>query len=475
MAEVSVNSAGGSTLRLTGRMEWMVESYEANSSITQSACCCLRQSLQWLMEKPRRSIFGSPAKRHVIFLGAGASKTSGYPLANELTLLMCDPLSFRKGLRNALQRDGDDGRGFEVNSVITQYQSSEAAKLLRAGDFATMDELSKHALGPEHSKTVRDLKKLMRLVLAFENPETYHYGTSDYRRMVQKLFIGNSLRKDISIISYNYDPFLDFRLLRALFTRSKIAKVKGEELQVLAGQVTSGFIDRKDTRWSQAEGFCHLKLHGACVFPAKTPARKTLPVQPNDTEPLRIEDFFGFPAVARLAALCQTPFSQEDPPALLPWEILHEQESRLLNEQEFTAAVGNDWQHVSLLPLFRSVWERARREVQVADKISFVGISLSPYLEPGLKFLFSGKRGALQLVVANPEIERFKNAENYLHPNSPAGRTLKTLERCGLESKVFASFSEDEGLIRLDDMETDEHEPSVTSHATFREFIEAEM
>jgi hypothetical protein len=211
------------------------------------------------------------------------------------------------------------------------------------------------------------------------------------------------------------------------------------------------------------------------VFPAKTPARRTLPLQPDDKELLRIEDFFSFPAVARLANLCQPPFSDQDPPALLPWEILHEQENRLLNQEEFTAAVGSDWQHVALLPLFQSVWERARREVQAADKISFVGLSLSPYLEAGLKFLFSGKRGVLQLVVANPEIERFKNAENHLHPNSPAGRTLKVLQRCGLESKVYASFSEDDGLIRIDHMETDEHDPSVTSHASFREFIEAEV
>src|SRR3954469_17155968 len=33
----------------------------------------------------------TPAKKHVIFLGAGASKTSGYPLATELRLLMSDP------------------------------------------------------------------------------------------------------------------------------------------------------------------------------------------------------------------------------------------------------------------------------------------------------------------------------------------------------------------------------------------------
>jgi len=86
------------------------------------------------------------------------------------------------------------------------------------------------------------------------------------------------------------------------------------------------------------------------------------------------------------------------------------------------------------------------------------------------------KTSAIYLRKSGEEaIERFKNVEGHLHPNSPAGRALKLLQRCGLESKVFASFSEDDGLIRLDDMETDDHEMSVTSHATFGEFIEAEL
>jgi hypothetical protein len=270
------------------------------------------------MEKPHRWIFGSPGKKHVVFLGAGASASSGYPVANHLTLLMCDPPTFRKALYGVLQREGDGGKGFDVNSVISQYQSlSEAAKLLRFGDFTTMDELSKHALGTEHAKVIRDLKKLMRLVLALDNPDLYHYGTSDYRRLVQKLFVGNSLREDVSIISYNYDPYFEFRLLRALLTRSKIAGLQGEKLQMLVQSVTSGFLDPGDPRWMDGSGFSHLKLHGACVFSAKGAGRKTLPVQADDKQPLRPEDFFAFPAVARLAALSQPPFSDEDPPTLL--------------------------------------------------------------------------------------------------------------------------------------------------------------
>jgi hypothetical protein len=147
----------------------------------------------------------------------------------------------------------------------------------------------------------------------------------------------------------------------------------------------------------------------------------------------------------------------------------------LLNQEEFTSAVGADWQHAPLFPFFRLLWERARKEVLAADKISFVGMSLSPYLESGLKFLFSGKRGDVQLVVANPDVERFSNLENHLHPNSPAGRAFEIMTRCGFDGRVFGSYSEYDGCIRFKDFETEDHETTVTSHRTFRDFIESEL
>src|SRR5580765_391890 len=95
----------------------------------------------------------APANKHVIFLGAGASKSSGYPLANELTLLMCDRRTFIEELRRVFSNDGGDHLQFADNSVITQYhQLSEAAKILRNGDFATMDELSKLAVAGPHAE-----------------------------------------------------------------------------------------------------------------------------------------------------------------------------------------------------------------------------------------------------------------------------------------------------------------------------------
>jgi len=155
---------------------------------------------------------------------------------------------------------------------------------------------------------------------------------------------------------------------------------------------------------------------------------------------------------------------------------VHENGSRLLTSEEFVSIVGEDWQHRSLYPLFAGIWDRARREVQSADKISLVGLSLGQYLEPGLRYLFEGKSGPIQLVIANPENERFKDHQNPLHPNSPAGRAYAMLtKRCGMRSRVLASFSEYDGMVRKDDVGREDQDPAVTCHESFREFIEAEM
>ncbi len=436
------------------------------------------------MDSPRKWVAWSQAKKHVVFLGAGASVTSGYPLANELTLLMSNPDTFKERLRDLMTAEGDFEsveRGFHTDSIITRHLAlSEAAKLLRSGDFATMDELSKDAvMGGRHADKVYDLKKLMRLVLSFHNPDVSNYGASDYRALIQKLFHAGPLRQDTSIISFNYDPYLEFRLFRAYETRAQVRPVSDEPPDYYPQAISSGFFKPEDVSWLGQPGLCHLKLHGVCALPAmRHPGRLTLPVQPKEPQEFHSGYLFarGFRTAIRVACLCQPPFSDQAPPALLPWEIVHETGKRLLSETEFSTAVGDDWEHRALYPLFAGIWERARREVQSADKISFVGLSLGPYLEPGLRYLFGGKTGDLQLVVANMDNKRFKEQGNQQHPSSPAGRALELLaEKCGIRCRIFGSFSEFDGNMAVADFHLENHQPTVTCHNSFREMIQAEM
>jgi hypothetical protein len=125
---------------------------------------------------------GENKSKHVIFLGAGASASSGYPMANRLTLLMAD----RRTLFEEIVRCSKDfGEVWEAawfrKSAITIYLDSfnAATAALRDGAFATMDELSRLSVGGEHAANIRMLKKLMRYVFAMYNPHKLHIAETE--------------------------------------------------------------------------------------------------------------------------------------------------------------------------------------------------------------------------------------------------------------------------------------------------------
>src|SRR5258705_1072078 len=126
---------------------------------------------------------------HVIFLGAGASYTSGYPIGQELRLRMTSKDYFQAELDKLYPTN---------NSILNQslYQSklkclehfdrfAKSVELFRHGGFATVDEFSKLASEsyPEH---VQAMKKLMCFVLSMYNPEKDFYK-SDYYPFIQRL------------------------------------------------------------------------------------------------------------------------------------------------------------------------------------------------------------------------------------------------------------------------------------------------
>lgn len=112
--------------------------------------------------------------------------------------------------------------------------------------------------------------------------------------------------------------------------------------------------------------------------------------------------------------------ANQDPPTILPWEIIDEN-GKLRSQESFTTHMGNDWQHVSLYPLFSGIWRRASFEVLNANKLSFIGLSLSDYLVPGFKYLFGGTySGDYELGFANKE----STPDNYTQARTPSGRFL---------------------------------------------------
>lgn len=93
------------------------------------------------------------------------------------------------------------------------------------------------------------------------------------------------------------------------------------------------------------------------------------------------------------------------PPIVFPWELFDES-GDLITEQEFifVKGISDDFESRfgrEFFRVYQEIWKAARKAVQAASRISFVGLSMHPYMEPGLKWLFEGKTGQVRVTIAN--------------------------------------------------------------------------
>jgi len=374
--------------------------------------------------------------KHVIFLGAGASHGSGYPLANGLRLLISSRRNWEKalldygnkldpnhsGLRSLDLRMTDIGLPFWEKHI-------QALTLFRNGGFATLDEFCLLA-GQQFQNEINGLRRLVRAALGLFNPED-HFEDSEYYAFIQALFKDDliSLREDLSVLTYNYDPYLEFLLHRALVHRTQIRGTgqpayliekedfaHKENYSKALGGATSGFGSSNNLTWLEEDktqpSFCLLKLHGSICREVDTVAGyQTL----FEAGPLkRAESLFGGLA------------NDDTPPILFPWEIMTNQ-GFVGKDSILFQTFGS-----SVYELFRGIWERARREVQSADKVSFVGLSLHSLIHDGLKYLFEVKKKSFEVCLANREntpFDRQRVVETHWNnlPNSPAAKLAKTI------------------------------------------------
>jgi hypothetical protein len=346
--------------------------------------------------------------KHVIFLGAGASETSGYPLANELRLLMTSPVHLRPLVLKAWQEthgstERIQAEMLERKTLDYRTRFEAALGLLRQGGFASVDEFCRLSRAT-HSEGVRDLKRWMRLCLSIRDPELT-FEKSDYYPFLQRLFEADTpdLREDTTILSFNYDVYLEFLLSRAYRVRVKAAGASLDEA-FLNAHVFSAMRGRDTVALEDGSGFCLLKLHGSIAWPEVT----------EEDGSVGFRHLFDVSPTKRIEGLCQEPLSESDPPVLFPWEAGIFKPSTqgpspfILQEKQTTSGWRQGAYRGSVTPedLFRAIWNRAQREISRATKISFVGISFHHYLDAGFRYLLhSAKAEHLEtLVIACPEV-----------------------------------------------------------------------
>lgn len=317
-------------------------------------------------------------------------------------------------------------------------------QLFRDGGFGTIDEFCFH-IRDARPEIVSRLKQVLQLVFGIHGPER-GYAKSDYYRFIQRLFKPDrlaDLREDIIVMSFNYDPYLEWLLRRAIHTRrialtESHAKIDPSVYKTEA-LITSGFAHGAlgVKAITDDDAFCVLKLHGTAAWPYRG----------SETQDKMIQEccfdrFFDQNIANRLKYLTPTEIEPEVP-IIFPWEIINSdgtfypKESFKLKDpihDHDTAwrTGGRQATDPSTHEIFTSVWTRAREEVLAAKKISFVGLSLHEYLNFGFKYLFDGKQGEIDLVVTDRH-SRQNFGQNAiradLNPLSPGAKALKLLQR----------------------------------------------
>jgi hypothetical protein len=304
---------------------------------------------------------------------------------------------------------------------------ANALNLFRHGGFATVDEFCKLSQdGQRFNKEVDALRYHIRAILGLFNPED-KFEKSEYYLFVQSLFNRDlvSLRDDITVLTYNYDPYLEYLLYRALKRRWHVNGVRNEtdEHQNLLNSVTSGFHFYQSTDWLKVDGLSVLQLHGSIGRSIDFETFFETPVDVRTATLLQLDD--------RTKTMClspdvRVPATSDHVPILFPWEIMNEK--GIVEKTHFTNACD-----VTFHPLFEGIWERAKREVQSAKKISFVGLSMHHFLDEGLRYLFEGKTDETEIVVANPDNEGSPSTTPATHwqrfPYSPASVLTDTLNK----------------------------------------------
>jgi hypothetical protein len=408
--------------------------------------------------------------RHVIFLGAGASATSGYPIGQELRLRMASKERFERELDKMISPTLSDpaGRIARAKCLNRFDRFSESIELFRHGGFATVDEFSKLA-SEDHQEHAQAMKSLMRLALSLHNPED-QFHESDYYAFIQNLFQDeqlSELRPDVAVLSFNYDCYLDFLLLDAFRHRQMLLANPQKLDDWWCNKLTSGFFnsDAEGDWTKQTQSFSYFKLHGSIAYG-------------NDPH-FGHDASFRLNNVKRLGHLGDDSLQRYPPPVVFPWELFDGNSGKLISEDEFVFVKGNkdvaaQQRGRRLLGQLRSIWENAKRVVSRAEKISFVGLSLHPYMEDGLAHLFEGKTIGVEAVVANPENDRFRDARNRLHPGSPSGRLAAMFSKVAPDMKCVRSSCEDDGILTNDDPDS-APSPDITPRYSFKDFIEREM
>jgi len=254
---------------------------------------------------------------------------------------------------------------------------------------------------------------------------------------------GLRLREDIAILTFNYDPCLQYHLWNRLWTRNQInpscnQSDAGGRFQIQYDGIFSGIGNWPERSWSRGPFMPVIQLHGAILYPSQL-------VQGDKIIFGEVPQFQLFKPefLPTMRALCRP--SLENPPLLFPFELF-DADGQFVPQEGFPVTRNAPHGQETLHEMFRYIWEYAKTQVQLADKVSFVGMSWHEFLEPGLKFLFRDKTGPTQMVIANPEVQQYAidhsrnictRTQDFLTRSPTGGCCVSSLPKIRLHPRIL--------------------------------------
>lgn len=385
--------------------------------------------------------------RHVIILGSGASMGSGYPSADQLRVLLSSPEAILDAYKKSYPLESDPKSTSLTADQIRRAKEilnlfKDQIELFRKGGFGSVDEFCKLSKdSPEFSKHVGEMRKLTRIALMAHNPED-SFEKSEYYPFVQRLYeppLAN-LKRNTTVLSYNYDTYLDFVLWASMETRKKIA---GKEFTTDdRNSISSGLFDPNNPDWlKKDDSFVFLKLHGSICYP--TTDFFTTRYTYNSAFPPRKESSIRFDSVfPKDSQVAQ-------PKIIFPWEITKNGE--LIELDEFSKLIGQSPSNPDYARYF-GIWQRAKNDIAKANRISIIGLNVHHFMNEGLQILFKDVplRG-VKFDFVNPTNPK-KFLEGYTdspklkaHRHTAAARFFRLLEESArdassLEARLMEKF-----------------------------------
>ena len=348
-------------------------------------------------------------KTDVIFLGAGASVSAGFPTNVGLTRYLIEELPIR-------QRCTTVPRG-PLSSDTVEQQWRFEAETLRKANCLSVDEFCELAQ-PSRGDGLT-LKKMLSLAL-FDKVKDFKRW-NDYVKLVDTLFIPRNVNLDdrLTLVNFNYDGLLGKMLVDAVRHRCKVAKKEcppGWRLAAIGG------------------GWCG-SGHGHDATPA------------NHSAELQVPEFcHHMPHGTFTAAM-----NERD-------EILALEDLIYSDAADHSAKENWLLRHYDLIPMIQFPWERDNRRqihqrqlvhpahsVAEATRIHFIGLSGHHLLRHSLRDIFSSIDSTEELAkkqwfvaTSEPNYERTFNRllncllpDDWLNDDSLKARLRREMQHFG--------------------------------------------